>query len=159
MPVIAVTDVSAHRCKHKNWNLIRKSENTQQRRRIRQLVYQPKLRGRLHPRPDQRDELPREKKLKIAMSQCAKARGHEEQAPSVVQCAQPEQITMTRENGSVNQVGTEDSAKLHYRPTRSRFRVLPMVVSTARSAGCPTLGRLLVGRLQRPAHMQMTQIP
>src|ERR1700730_12049929 len=85
MPVIAVTDVSANKRKHQNWNLVHESENAQQRRRIRQLIYQPKLRGRLHPRPDQRDELPRDKELKIAMSQCAKARGHEELAPSVMQ--------------------------------------------------------------------------
>jgi hypothetical protein len=62
--------------------LIRKSENTQQRRRIRQLVNKPQLRGRLHPSPDQGDALPRDKQLKIAMSQSVKAREHEGETPS-----------------------------------------------------------------------------
>ena len=78
MPVIAVPDVPAHRGQRQNRNLIGKSKYAQQGRRIRQLVHQPQLRRRLHPRSNQRDELPRDEQLKISMAQCAKARGHAE---------------------------------------------------------------------------------
>jgi hypothetical protein len=47
------------------------------------------------------------------MSQCAKARGHVEEVPSEVACAQQELITMTRENRSVNEGRQKDKTKLH----------------------------------------------
>ena len=113
MPVVPVADVAADRRQHQNRNLIRKSEDAQQRRRIRQLVHEPKLRGRLHPRPNQRDQLPRNKQLKISMSQGAKARGHEQVAPSVVRCAQHELITMTCGRKSVNETKQKGKTKLY----------------------------------------------
>jgi hypothetical protein len=35
----------------------------------------------LHPRPNERNKLAREEKLKVAMLQSAKARGHEREIP------------------------------------------------------------------------------
>src|SRR5271168_4495651 len=113
MPVVPVADVPADRSQHQNRNLVRKSENAQQRRRIRKLIYEPKLRGRLHPCPDQRDHLPRNKQLEISMSQGAKPRGHEQVAPLVVECTKQELITMTCGRKTVNETKQRDKTKLY----------------------------------------------
>src|ERR1700756_308746 len=46
-----------------------------------QLIDQPELRGRLHPRAYQRNKLSHEEQLKIAVLQSAKAREHEREFP------------------------------------------------------------------------------
>src|SRR5467141_2962599 len=76
LPVVAVPNVPADRGKKQHWQLARKSEDTQERRRSSHLIDQPELRGRLHPRPNQRNELPCNEQLEVAMLHGAKARGH-----------------------------------------------------------------------------------
>jgi hypothetical protein len=78
VPAIPVADISTDRSQYQHRNLVGKAEYTEQRRGTRQPVHQPQLRSRLHPRSDQRNELACNEQLKIAMFECAKARGHEE---------------------------------------------------------------------------------
>ena len=71
-----IPDVAANRGKKQHRHLARESKYPEQRRRTRQLVHQPKLRGSLHPRANQRNELSRDEQLKVAVLHGAKARGH-----------------------------------------------------------------------------------
>src|ERR1700676_1355024 len=72
------------------------AENAQQCRRMRQLINQPELRGRLHPRANQRNQLSYKEKLKVAMLQSAKARGHEREIPpSIGRRAPPSRRTQS----------------------------------------------------------------
>src|SRR5271155_995009 len=141
MPVIPVADVPADRSQHQNRNLVRESKHAQQRRRIRELIYEPKLRGRLHPCPDQRDHLPRNKQLKISMSQGAKPRGHEQVAPSVVECTQHELITMTCGRISVNETKQKDKTKLYRRSRMFATTCRRAALLRPISARCPQLRR------------------
>ena len=77
MPVVAVADVPADRRQKKYRHLVRESKHSQQRRRSRQFVDQPELRGGLHPRANEGNELPRNEELKISVLQGAEARGQE----------------------------------------------------------------------------------
>src|SRR5207248_3738405 len=72
----ALPILSAERRKEQQWHLARKSKNAQQYGGMRQLVDQPLLRGRLHPRPDKRYKLSRDEELEVAMLQGAEARGN-----------------------------------------------------------------------------------
>ena len=66
---------SRQRREQKNGNLAHEAEHAEQHRRSRQPVNQPRLRDRLHPRADQRNNLSAEKKLEISMLQRAENRG------------------------------------------------------------------------------------
>jgi len=65
-------DIPANRSEKENRHLVGESEHTQQRRRTRQFIDQPKLRSGLHPRADKRYELSRDEKLKVAVLHGAK---------------------------------------------------------------------------------------
>ena len=58
MPAIAIAYIPAYPRQQQHGHLACKPENSQQRRRAGLLVHQPLLRGVLHPRADQRDQLP-----------------------------------------------------------------------------------------------------
>src|SRR5260370_24218302 len=106
LPVVAVPDVSPNRREEKNRHLAGESEDSQQRRGTRQLIYQPKLRGGLHPRADERNELAPDEQLKVPMLQGAEARGHgradrgavtlQNILPPLVGCRDRELFTMPR---------------------------------------------------------------
>src|SRR5262245_42214514 len=95
MPAVAVAHVAAKRGQHQHGNLVRKAEDAKQRRRTALPVNQPQLGGRLHPGSDQGNQLPRYKQLKIAMSECAEARGHENNVAPIVGCGQALRVTST----------------------------------------------------------------
>src|ERR1700734_2355662 len=75
--VVAVADISTHRRQKQYCDLIRESKNSQQRRRIGELIDEPKLCGGLHPGANQRNQLTGNKQLEIPVLQCAKALRHE----------------------------------------------------------------------------------
>ena len=75
---VRVRHDAAHRRQEKDGDLIRESEHAEQRRRAGQPVDQPQLRCRLHPRPDERGELPGEKEPEVAVLKCAPACGQTE---------------------------------------------------------------------------------
>ncbi len=74
LPVVVVADVAAKRRQKQHRHLARKAEDPEQRGGTRQLVDQPQLRGRLHPRADKRYELSRDEKLEVAVLHRAEAR-------------------------------------------------------------------------------------
>jgi hypothetical protein len=78
MPVIAVADISAHPRKTQHRQLAGKAEQTKQGGRTGQFIDQPLLRGVLHPRADQRNQLSDGKKLKVAVLECAEPCGQVE---------------------------------------------------------------------------------
>src|SRR6267378_630947 len=95
MTVVAVPDIPANRSEKENRHLVGETEHTQQRRRTRQFIDQPKLRSGLHPRADKRYELSRDEKLKVAVLHGAEARGHGRNClPPFVGCRERELVTM-----------------------------------------------------------------
>jgi len=66
-PVVAVANVPANRGRKQHRHLVRKTKNSEQRGGTRQLVDQPELRRRLHPRAISENELSRDEQLKIAV--------------------------------------------------------------------------------------------
>jgi hypothetical protein len=75
-PVVVIAHVTTQRGEKQDRHLARESKHAEQCRRMRQLVNQPKLRHVLHPCPDQRYKLARNKELKVAVLQGAEARRH-----------------------------------------------------------------------------------
>jgi hypothetical protein len=65
--VVPVAHIPAKRSQEENRDLAAETENAKQDRRVGHPVNEPELRGRLHPCPDQRDQLASEEELKIAV--------------------------------------------------------------------------------------------
>src|SRR5439155_11612860 len=54
---------------------LQRADETQAERRVRQLEHEPRLRHRLHPRADQRDELTEPEQAEVAMTERAQGGG------------------------------------------------------------------------------------
>ena len=67
---------AAQRSDQKYRELTGKAHGAQLQRGSGDAIDQPRLGGSLHPRPNQRNELPAEEKLEVAMAQGTQGAGH-----------------------------------------------------------------------------------
>ena len=74
--IVPVGDGAAERSQQEDRNLARKSDKAQQHRRAGQPVDEPGLRHGLHPRADQRDELPAEEQPVVPVPKCRSEAQH-----------------------------------------------------------------------------------
>jgi hypothetical protein len=79
-PICTIGDGSTDWRQDENRDLAAECRYAQQRRGARQAIDQPRLRDRLHPRSDQRDELAAEEELIVAMPKRAQKVGHDNEA-------------------------------------------------------------------------------